>query len=106
MLGFPPNNSKRCKKVSRSTKIKSPSRGKSTSLVEVQDISKNGIWLYVKGREYFLPYEEFPWFREATVSQIHNVQLFHDLHLNWPDLDVDLEVESLEHPGEYPLIYK
>jgi hypothetical protein len=26
--------------------------------------------------------------------------------IEWPDLDVDLEIESLRHPERYPLIIK
>ena len=26
--------------------------------------------------------------------------------LEWPDLDVDLEIESLQHPKRYPLVIK
>ena len=74
--------------------------------VEVVQISSHGTWLWVKGREYFLPYDTYPWFLGATVRQIHNVQLLHGRHLHWPDLDVDLDVGSLEHPEQYPLSYR
>ena len=45
--------------------MKSSHVGTGTSAVEVLNISQNGLWLYVKGKEYFLPYDEFPWFRDA-----------------------------------------
>jgi hypothetical protein len=45
----------------------------------------------------------FPWFREATIREITNVQLPSPHHLYWPDLDIDLAVESIEHPEKYPL---
>ena len=80
--------------------------GKSTSVVEVTNISIHGLWLYLESKEYFLPFEEYPWFREASIKEIQNVQLLHESHLHWPDLDADLEVESLENPEEYPLVYK
>lgn len=86
--------------------MKSLGLGTGTSKVEVLNISPNGIWLYVKGREYFLPYEQFPWFKEARVSEIHQVRLLRARHLRWDDLDVDLELESLEHLDRYPLKYK
>ena len=86
--------------------MKSSALGKSISQAEVQDISKYGIWLYVKGEEYFLPYNNYPWFRNAKVSEIYNVRLFHDTHLYWQDLDVDLELESLKNPENYPLVFK
>lgn len=86
--------------------MKSPKLGKSILEVEVQNISTRGVWLYVNGREYFLPYPEYPWFHNAKVTEICNVNLLHGTHLYWPDLDVDLEVEALEHPEKYPLVYK
>lgn len=76
-----------------------------TSRVEVQNISQNGIWIFVNDREYFLSYKDYPWFKDAKVSQINNVKLLHGSHLHWPDLDVDLELDSLQHPEQYPLIY-
>jgi hypothetical protein len=80
--------------------------GKSTSQVEIQEISKHGIWIYVKGREYFLSYKDYPWFKEAKISEVYNVQLLHGMHLHWPDLDVDLELEALQYPEKYPLSYR
>jgi hypothetical protein len=80
--------------------------GSSISDVEVMNISIHGMWLYVNGTEYFLPYEEYPWFKDARLSEIHNVQLQHGDHLYWPRLDVDLSVSSLEHPEKYPLTYQ
>lgn len=86
--------------------MKSSSVGTSTSEVEVLNISANGIWLYVKGKEYFLPYEDFPWFKDAHVSEIQRVKLLHGHHLHWTDLDVDLHLDSLEHLEHYPLKYR
>ena len=78
--------------------------GKSTSAVEIGNISAHGVWLFVVDREFFLPYEDYPWFRDATVGQILNVKLLHGRHLHWPDLDVDLELGLLADPARYPLI--
>jgi hypothetical protein len=86
--------------------MRSSALGKSTSPAEVQDISRNGIWLLILGREYFLPYAEYPWFKEAKLSEIYNLELLHGTHLHWSDLDVDLELESLQQPERYPLVYK
>ena len=86
--------------------MKSSKPGKSISDVEIQNISRIGIWLFVNGREYFLSYDEYPWFKDAKISEICNVTLHHGIHLHWSDLDVDLELESLDHPEKYPLIYK
>ncbi|MFH1434650.1 MAG: DUF2442 domain-containing protein [Pseudomonadota bacterium] len=54
-------------------------------------------------RVYFLPYEDFQWFKHAKVSDIINVQLLHDVHLHWPSLSVDLSILSIEDPAGYPL---
>ncbi len=79
--------------------------GAPTSLAEVTNIDPFGFWLLVDNKEYFLPYQDFPWFRGATVGQILNVQLLHGDHLFWPDLDVDLCLDALQSPESFPLIY-
>nr|CAP48430.1 putative integron gene cassette protein [uncultured bacterium] len=86
--------------------MKSLELGKNTSQAEVQDISKFGIWLFVKGKEYFLPFKAYPWFKNARISQVQNVKLLHNVHLHWPDLDIDLEINSLSNPESYPLVYR
>lgn len=86
--------------------MKSYAPGKNISHVEVQDISPHGLWLYVKGREFFMSFKDYPWFKDAKVSEIQNVRLLHDRHLHWPDLDVDLELDALQNPDSYPLIYR
>ncbi|MEK6647478.1 MAG: DUF2442 domain-containing protein [Candidatus Firestonebacteria bacterium] len=82
--------------------MKSLKNGKNIS-VSVENISSFGIWLFVKGREYFLTFDEYPYFRDQTLKSIQNVKLLHGFHLYWPDLDVDLEIDNLEHPEKYPL---
>lgn len=83
--------------------MKSTAPGTTTSTSEVTNISKHGFWLLLDDRELFLPFEEFPWFEKAPVGAILNVERPHPHHLHWPDLDVDLAVESIEHPERYPL---
>lgn len=83
--------------------MKSTAPGTSPSASEVTNISKHGFWLLLDDRELFLPFEEFPWFEEAPVGAILNVERPRPHHLNWSDLDVDLAVELIEHPERYPL---
>jgi len=85
--------------------MKSLKRGKNI-LVSVENITPFGLWLYVNKKEYFLDYDNFPYFKEQTLRSIQNVQLIHGYHLYWPDLDVDLEIDNLENPEKYPLIMK
>ena len=86
--------------------MKSLTLGKSTSAVEVVSISKRGFWLQVQGDEHFLSFKLFPWFKDAKVAAVLKVKLLHHEHLYWPDLDVDLELESIKHPEKYPLTYR
>lgn len=82
--------------------MKSIKHGKSTS-ASVENITPYGIWMLVKGTEYFLSYEAYPYFKDQTLRAIQNVQLLHGYHLYWPGLDVDLEIDNLENPEKYPL---
>ena len=84
--------------------MKSVALGQSISPVELTNVSPHGFWLFVGERELFLPFEQFPWFREASVREITNGQLPSPHHVYWPDLDIDLAVESIEHPEKYPLV--
>jgi hypothetical protein len=84
--------------------MKSAARGKSTSLVEVTNVSPHGFWLFLDERETFMPFKDFPWFQDASIRQISRVERPSPHHLYWPDLDIDLAVESLLHPERYPLV--
>jgi len=84
--------------------MKSGERGTNTSKVEVTNVSTNGIWLLIDQREFLLKYADFPWFKDATIRQISKVERPSAHHLRWPELDVDLAVDSLENPKAYPLV--
>jgi hypothetical protein len=64
------------------------------------------LWLLVGEREYFLDYDYFPWFRNATVRQLFSVELHHQEHLYWPELDIDLDLDRIAHAEKYPLVAK
>ena len=83
--------------------MNSSAPGKSTSAIEVTNISAHGVWILIRDRELFMSYEDFPWFKDQTVQTITNVEeQLHD-HLYWPDLDIDLTVEIIENPSRFPL---
>ncbi|MEP6743713.1 MAG: DUF2442 domain-containing protein [bacterium] len=84
--------------------MKSDRGGKLILEAEVTQIDMQGIWVLVGDTESFLQFEKFPRFRDATVGAIHNVQLVNKNRLFWPDLDIDLAVESIEHPERFPLV--
>ncbi len=70
---------------------------------EIQNISKEGVWVWLNDQEFFLPFTEFPWFLKATIAQIYDIECFHGHHLHWPSLDVDVDVATLKHLDAYPL---
>jgi len=84
--------------------MRSERLGKNTSDIDLS-ISRFGIWLLVYNTEYFLSYKDYPWFRQAKISDVYNVQLLHKNHLHWPALDIDLDLDSLINPEKYPLVY-
>ncbi len=74
--------------------------------IKVVSIHAEGIYLSVAGKDYFISYNRVPWFRNATVNEIMNVTLMGRMGIRWEDLDVDLEIDSLEHPEKYPHVIK
>lgn len=86
--------------------MKSLKYGKSTSKPEITNISQHGFWILIKGKEYFLPFGKFPWFKKAGIADLTKVELLHKTHLYWPKLDVDLSINIIENPEKYKLIAK
>ena len=78
--------------------------GKRTSAADVTNVSRRGFWLLVGERELFVPFELFPWFREVPIGKLVEVTMPHGGHLYWPQLDIDLALDSIEHPERYPLV--
>ena len=56
--------------------------------------------------EHFLSFAEFPWFRDASVGHILNVEEPSPGHYYWPDLEVDLSLKIIRNPAHYPLAAK
>lgn len=80
--------------------------GTSISDVEVTNVSTHGFWLMLDAEELFVPFAEFPWFKEAPIAKLTRVERPQPHHLYWPDLDIDLAIESLRHPERFPLMAK
>ncbi len=85
--------------------MSSQPHGIGTSGIEVTDISPHGIWVLARGEEIFLSYEAFPWFKRGTVEAVLNVEEQSPGHYYWPDLDIDLGIDSMRDPARYPLVY-
>lgn len=80
--------------------------GAATLVAEVTHISKSGVWLLLEDEELLLTYDQFPWFRKATIDQITHVERPTENHLYWPELDVDLSIDSIRKPSAFPLFAK
>ncbi|MEO6407383.1 MAG: DUF2442 domain-containing protein [Burkholderiaceae bacterium] len=78
--------------------------GAVTSAPELTHVSKHGLWLLLGNEELLLPFDKFPWFKKATIEQLEEVEWPTPDHLYWPQLDVDLSVESIRNPGAFPLV--
>ena len=77
--------------------------GNNTSPVEI-NITRFGLWLCLYDEEFFLSYEEYPFFKNASIPDVYNVELHHTHHIYWPALDVDLSTDILKNPHHFPLI--
>jgi hypothetical protein len=84
-------------------KHRSEKPGRANSVVDVTNISPHGFWLLVGEKELFVSFLEFPWFAEASVRKIARVEWPSEDHLYWPELDIDLSVQSIEFPERFPL---
>ena len=80
--------------------------GASTSGVEVTHVSQHGFWLLLKDEELLVPFSEFPWFKDVTIDQLSKVELPSENHLYWPQLDIDICVDSIRDPKAFPLVSK
>jgi len=83
--------------------MNSLTHGVSTLTVEVTNISSHGIWLLTHTKELFISYEDFPWFKDQPVKSIINVEEQSPGHFYWPEIDVDITEEIIEHPERFPL---
>ncbi len=79
--------------------------GVATSYSEVTNISQTGFWLLVDDREYFVPFDDYPQFNGATVAQIFAMQQISPTQFYWPDLDIDIELDALENPEQFLLMF-
>ena len=61
-------------------------------------INAEGIMLSVQGHDYFLSYNRIPWMQDAPIRNVLNVQMSGSEAIEWPDLDVNLEIDSPRTP--------
>jgi len=73
---------------------------------EVTNITKFGFWVLINDKEYFVPFNDYPVFKQASVEQIINFEMLSPQQLYWKTLDCDIELSALENPQQYPLVFK
>ena len=78
--------------------------GSTTLAAEVTHVSRHCFWLLLGNEELAVPFTEFPWFKQATIEQLSDVERPTENHLRWPQLDIDLSVESIRNPEAFPLV--
>jgi hypothetical protein len=72
---------------------------------QITNIEKDGFWLLTNDGEFFISFEQYPAFKKATVEQIFDfAEHFGDFY--WERLDIDIELEALKHPENYPLKFE
>lgn len=86
--------------------MNSSNSGISTLDCRVTDINGLGLFVLVQGKEYFIPFREYPRLLHSKVSELTNVIFLPPYQLRWEDLDVDIEIQALEQPENFPLIFR
>jgi len=83
--------------------MSSSAHGIPTSEAEVTNVSPHGLWLFSQGKEFFLSFQDFPWFKNAPIGHLVAVEEVSSGHFHWPELDIDLGLDTIENPEKYPL---
>ena len=84
--------------------MRSAKPGGSGSGVELAEVGLYDFSVRVDGRRLRMTYYAFPWFVHATLEQMAAIERPAADRLRWPALDVDLCIDSIEHPKRYPLV--
>ena len=77
-----------------------------TNTSKVNYITSQGFYLSVNDKEYYLSFEEYPYFKQVPVEDIFNVEIDEYGDLRWDKYDIDLCEEILQSPETYPLKMK
>ncbi|HLP47997.1 MAG TPA: DUF2442 domain-containing protein [Candidatus Kapabacteria bacterium] len=77
--------------------------GKPILTGSVTNISNIGFWILVNDKEYFVPFSNYPEFKNAKIDEIFKMKLLSPRQLYWQSLDCDIELDALEAPERFPL---
>ncbi|MBM3405537.1 MAG: DUF2442 domain-containing protein [Bacteroidetes bacterium] len=80
--------------------------GINTSISSVTSIEELGFWVLIEDQEYFIPFDDYPAFLNATIDEIFDVTMVGPSQLSWGKLDIDIELDALMEPHRFPLVYQ
>jgi hypothetical protein len=86
--------------------MSSQGNGTSTLTNSVTNISSFGFWVMVENKEYFVSFTEYPEFKNATIDNIFDMKILSPNQLYWEKLDIDIELDALDKPDQFPLQYR
>jgi hypothetical protein len=72
-----------------------------TLTAKVLELGRDFMLVDYCGKVYRIDFELYPYFKSCFVSELYNVEAS-AVGLHWPDADIDIEVEYLEHPPKNP----
>ncbi|MEI6900482.1 MAG: DUF2442 domain-containing protein [Bacteroidota bacterium] len=93
-------------KIVENTMMNSSISGTAISACSITNINELGFWILVDEKEYFVIFEHYPGFKDASVRKILNVHFSPPEQLYWKDLDIDIELPALTNPEQFPLIFR
>lgn len=68
-------------------------------------ITHLGFYLLVESKEYFIPFTDYPVFKQASVDEIYDFKMLSPRQIYWKKLDCDIELEALEYPEKFVLTF-
>jgi hypothetical protein len=74
--------------------------------VHVSTADGIGFLILVEEKEYFVPFREYPAFKDASVNQILNSTYNPPAQLCWESLDIDIELQALSSPEDFPPVFR
>lgn len=75
------------------------------TLSKVLSITGQGILITIKEGDFFLNYKSYPWFKNAKINEVLNIKRDQEA-IYWDSLGVEIEIDSILNPQNYPLIAK
>ncbi|MEN8254225.1 MAG: DUF2442 domain-containing protein [Verrucomicrobiota bacterium] len=77
-----------------------------TESISVENITPFAVWVFDGKKEYAIPFSEFPCLGKATVEELMHPTLSHGFHLRWENLDIDIDLRSLDHLEDFPIYFE